>query len=139
MRSTSQQYFGRSAADWLRRALMEPQPVTIHQDAAEITGESPSGSCERHPAGRKSQPDRARVLHAGLSRRHLKIAGFGPGKGNHAHRPYHLSPRATAAIMIFTAISSNSQALGGGAIQDNRWGSNATVYAILLRSECHSV
>jgi muramoyltetrapeptide carboxypeptidase len=30
-------YFGRDAADRLRRALMEPQPVTLHQDAAEIT------------------------------------------------------------------------------------------------------
>jgi muramoyltetrapeptide carboxypeptidase len=32
-----ERYFGRSAAGWLRRALMEPQPITIHQDAAEIT------------------------------------------------------------------------------------------------------
>ena len=32
-----ERHFGRAAADWLRRALMDPQIVTIHQDAAEIT------------------------------------------------------------------------------------------------------
>ena len=32
-----ERYFGSDAADRLRRALMEPQPVTLHQDAAEIT------------------------------------------------------------------------------------------------------
>jgi len=32
-----ERYYGRDAADRMRRALMEPQPVTLHQDAAEIT------------------------------------------------------------------------------------------------------
>jgi muramoyltetrapeptide carboxypeptidase len=30
-------YFGLDAADRLRQALMEPQPVTLYQDRADIT------------------------------------------------------------------------------------------------------
>jgi hypothetical protein len=44
-------------------------------------------------------------------------------------RPFFPSPQ----------IPSGSQARGSGPIQDSRWESNATVYAILLRSEWHSV